>query len=104
MQSNAKQTGFPQGEILTIVKENVGEMSIDEAIALHQEYQEDRITKVCPCCLEQVYDDQLLLETAEESTYHVPSESYNLCPNCFEPVSAGELEKPEFQLWLQLTA
>ncbi len=107
MQSNVKQTEIPTAlpvQTLAMIKEVVGDLSIDEAIALHDEYQSDRITTVCPCCSRELYDDQLLLVTTDHPTATNPGEWHNECPSCNSVVAASDLQKPHFELWLKFTA
>lgn len=84
--------------IFDIVKEQVGGLTFDEAIDLHEDYQSDKYTKVCPCCEQVVSPDALLYV---ENGGHL--EAYNACPKCNEQVEAFDLGKPDFELWLKLT-
>lgn len=84
--------------IFDIVKEQIGVTDFDEAIALHEEYQKDKSSKICTSCNEIVSPDALLY--VENGG---PLEAYNACPECSEQVDAFDLQKPDFELWLKLT-
>lgn len=84
--------------IFRIVKEQIGDLDIDEAIALHHDYQEDDSTKVCPCCDAKVDEEDLL---------YLPNNGFddeNACPHCENILSHSDLVKPEFTLWLDINS
>lgn len=99
MQSNVKES-----TIVNIAKEIVGDISLDEALQLHADYQMDCSTTICPFCSSVVSDDQLVYVTDSESSWEDPSEAHNECPCCRVELSASCLEKPDFENWLKVTA
>jgi len=99
MQSNVKES-----TIVNIAKEMLSDISLDEALQLHEDYQMDNQTTICPFCSSVVSDDQLVYVTDSESSWEDPSEAHNECPCCRVELSASSLEKPDFETWLKVTA
>lgn len=99
MQSNEILT-----EIHKSVKEVVGDIGLDEAIAMHEEYQIDNHTTICPFCDSSVSEDQLVYVEDSASSWEDPAEAHNECPCCRVELSASSLEKPDFETWLKITS
>ncbi len=98
MQSNEILT-----EIHKSVKEVVGDIGLDEAIAMHEEYQIDNHTTICPFCDSSVSEDQLVYVEDAGGSWEDPAEAHNECPCCRVELSASSLEKPDFETWLKIT-
>lgn len=101
---NVMQSNEILDKIYHLVKEVVGDMDFEEAIQLHHDYQNDSTTTICPCCESSVSEDELVYVEDYSSSYEDPSESHNECPHCNMEISAGSLEKPEFETWLSITS
>lgn len=99
MQINVKES-----TIVNIAKEIVGDISLDEALQLHSDYQIDNQRKICPFCESSVSDDQLVYIVDDSASWEDPAEAHNECPCCRAELSASSLEKPDFETWLKVTA
>lgn len=90
--------------IVNIANEIIGNVSYEEAVSLHEYYQSDNNTNICPLCEHPVNESELLYIVSEAQTWDDPEEGYNACPCCREEISSSSLEKPSFSVWLKLTA